>query len=287
MSLLAAALMGGQVFAGVVFTGDAYNDEYCIAGAHTDDDSMATGGNLVVSYAEQGGLYGDELFVSGGETEEGGSVHGNTVTMTGGQVTGLYGGYIWYGGSSDDVTDNTVNLVGVGATVNINGTTYVGQEVGIKADHIYGGIYDSSNAASRNTINIYGTHIETRVVAGFDQLNINLVNRDEVVLTLGDGVDLGSVELSFGTLDTTIDFDTITLINVERVGQTIALSAEQLAKTWDITDTNGVVITTGTLSLENDNKTLKMNFTTATPEPATATLSLLALAGLASRRRRK
>lgn len=92
----------------------------------------------------------------------------------------------------------------------------------------------------------------------------------QCVLTFGEVVSIGTADETYKIYYTEENLGAFTLNNV-----VISLDA-------GLTD-----ITSGNLIAPPALSNLTIKYTTTTPEPATATLSLLALAGIAARRRRK
>ena len=127
--------------------------------------------------------------------------------------------------------------------------------------------------------------------------NLNLTNTTDLTLnaalTLGCTVNLGDggITLSGDLLD---NFDlttegSVTLFN-DVEGVTVNGTAYTEPVAASIVFSNTALVDTDTLQYTvsyNADNTVTLNVTTIVPEPATATLSLLALAALASRRRRK
>ncbi len=241
---------------------------------------QGSGGAKDNTVAVTGGTVSD--FVYGGRTTSG-AASGNTVIISGGFV-----GNEVCGGKGEDATNNAVHLVGAGATATINGETYTGQEGGITIGRLVSGGHAVGGKSENNSVNLYGNSITADAIRYYDHLNFFLTNSEDTVLTLNDTRSyhfyLDNVELGFTILDETFAVESIVLAEVQ-LGD-ISLSAEQLAKTWNVTNAEGEVAYQGKLSLNEAHTALTMNFT-AVPEPATATLSLLALAALAARRKRK
>ncbi|MDO5450731.1 MAG: PEP-CTERM sorting domain-containing protein [Akkermansia sp.] len=123
---------------------------------------------------------------------------------------------------------------------------------------------------------------------GFDTLSFYMTDSTDTILTmakvesagLGDTVsirDLSGVVLTFSIHAGTSELaDSITLI--DGGSAKITLSEALLQQKWEILGKERHLVL--------DNNTLKL-VAAPTPEPTTGALSLLALAGLAARRRRK
>lgn len=273
----------------------------------------------------QGGTVSN--FIYGGNGGTAGNSYNNTVIMTGGSVRMLYGGTsgmnytvsgnvvivtggsittaLCAGNSTKSVAQNNkVHLVGKGASnVNIadaqgNSVAYNGSDVGIKLNNVFGGT-TTSGTSTGNSIDIYGTGIEISGMFAYMQvLTFNITNEavtalaPEVAVTLtsqssGMALNLTGVDLQVKDLDVkewTPD-KTITLVQSELE---IKGASEELkvGKAVNIMK-DGKAVALGKLVLSDDNKTLSLIVQGNVPEPATSSLSLLALAALAVRRRRK
>lgn len=323
---MAAALLSGQAFAGnsyanatkiaagknaryagvsgtpVVITesasgeGVATDRVYGVYDGTNNVDTKADGGKVIMNGGAVNMIYGSYT---------NGTASNNVVVMNGGTVDYIYGAYGLRGATDNSViitggtvtkslfcayssqgTENShIYIIGNDAKATIGGTTY--EHTG---DITLGAVWGETSAnpytyiGENRMIDIYGSGIEATAVTNCDVLNFHLANNGETVLTLSNAstslaFDLTNVEISFDTVENFSVGSTITLVESQ---QAITLSQEQLKTKYFITDSEGIE-KVGTLTLSDDKKTLKM---TITPEPATATLSLLALAGLAARRRR-
>lgn len=137
------------------------------------------------------------------------------------------------------------------------------------------------------------SHLTVAAGGGTLQANLDLNNTETLalsgVLTLGGSVELGNggIALSGSLLDGLTTNSSITLFqDVDGLllnGQdfTEPVSASAIFSNEALKDTDSVIYT---VSYENNNVLLNARLV---PEPATATLSLLALAALCARRRRK
>ena len=341
ISMLAAALVGGQVFAAdailtkVEGATRISNSYYGVR----NTSGEANGANVTVSASETGddlnrvNVYGgnasteasnNKITMTGGQVQSlygaqgNTTVSGNTVIMTGGKVTSslrgghsianetplveknvvivagdcelttVYGGYSSHG----DAKDNKVYLVGKGATVTIadaQGSTskYDGGNITLKT--VYAG--DGEGTIDNNSIDIYGTGITASGnVKGMQILNFhisqNQIGGEDSMLTLTTyGMDLTNVTI--GIQDVNVDVQawtpgtTVTLVQAKKVITGIESGQEVNIKQGD------QVVAQGKLVLSDDNMTLSLSIPGSVPEPTTGTLSLLALAALAARRRRK
>lgn len=137
------------------------------------------------------------------------------------------------------------------------------------------------------------SHLTVAAGGGTLQANLDLNNTETLalsgVLTLGGSVDLGDggIALSGSLLDGLTANSSITLFQdvdgllLNGLDFTEPVSASAIFSNEALKDTDSVIYT---VSYENNNVLLNARLV---PEPATATLSLLALAALCARRRRK
>ena len=344
LSILAAALMGGQVLADAIpTTVEGYkvveNTNY-YGVKKGDGEGDASGGNVTVSASATGSDL-SQAFVYGGYgstatsnivTMTGGQVSiliggngktsasGNTAIMTGGSVIQMHGGqstkdasgniaivagdsvvsailgggFILFGG--DAANDNKIYLVGKGATATIadaqgNTATYTGGAISLS--NVLGG---RGPVSAGNSIDIYGTGITvSNNVQNMQILNFHIADgllpSQEAMISLTlDGLDLTGVNLGFYNDDvqdwSAYDGKTITLVSTAK---SITVGEGSMGEVA-IKGADGATVATATLGLGNENKSLVMSNIKGTapiPEPTTGTLSLLALAGLCIRRRRK
>lgn len=255
----------------------------------------ADGAKVIVSASETGGTDRHDILVVGG-----GSVHANidavnnTLIMTGGEVAELSGGFAKNGA---DALNNRVYLVGSGASATIGDTTYVGGTIKVVANGVRAGYVDGGGKSSNNSVDIYGSDI---TVSSLDTAYTQILNFhiDEALVTGGTAtmISLGS-GLTFKT-DTQLNFYSNTETDWSKfVGKSLNLvyAAKGITGIESVQvnimsedPIQQVRLATATLSLDTDNCSLVLsNFQPVVPEPTTGTLSLLALAALAARRRRK
>ena len=204
------------------------------------------------------------LDVIGGRTM--GNVIGNTVTMAGGEV---HGDVIGGESGSGDATDNTVRLVGEGASYTIGDTTYQGSKVVIGGSVYAGKVYGGSSLG--NTVHIHGTGIGIGgTIDDSQQLTFHLVQGQAgapgtPMVTLGGALDLEGLELGFyGDAVTNwaaFKGKSITLVQAADNVTGVAAGTEV-----DITDEVGETLATATLTLKNG-KALVLTFPGDGPVP--------------------
>ena len=352
LTMLATALLGGQVFADVTETAvdncEKTVDRYYY-GKYSDSESVS-GGNVTVK-KEPTGEVPTNAFVYGGRTEAA-DASNNMVTMQGGTISNIYGGYgktgasnntvvlrggtvqsirggngdsgmfsnnvvivtggtitsfIWGGyGVSGSASNNRVHLVGKGASnvfiADGQGITssyeYTGGENGLSLAGVSAGYINttSTGTTTGNSIDVYGSGISfTGGMANMQKLTFNITN-DQVVtesqaaaVSNKSALNLTGVELLIKDLDVKewTPGKTITLVQST---QAIKGASDELTVGKEVEIKRGEVVTaTATLKLGEDQKSLILTNIQGknVPEPATSSLSLLALAGLCVRRRRK
>ena len=176
ITMLAAALVGSQVFANYIPTTTDAPDvgDYMYAGAFSQSGD-ASNANVTINEEEEGGNDFSENSVYGGLSKNG-SADGNSVTMTGGQVFTVYGG----SGKTGTVSNNIVTVSG-------------GQLFGV----VGGGI--GNGTASNNTVIISGAQVST-VVEGAEVGDVGdavgnavyLAGGEIEAIVVGANVDTGS-----------------------------------------------------------------------------------------------
>ncbi len=325
VTMLVAALLGGQVFAYVPTKVEGYSkqDGNWYYGKKVTNPSD---GKVTVSYSAEGTNMSNAMVVGG---FGGGSATSNTVIMTGGEVQMLKGGdginsatgnvvivagnskvstVVCGGNAADDSSqDNKVYLVGNGATATIadaqgNTDTYTGGNISVGTVDAGG----TGDAQSGNSVDIYGTGIEVKSMDNMQILNFHIADIDDgatpmlalsrmLILTnfLVPTEDNPSPELAL-TFDAMESMEwkpgaSVTLVNA---GWGITIDESLLGKEYNIYrngDPDKTVLGTATLKLEQgegDTQILKLVTNGNVPEPTTGTLGLLALAALAARRRK-
>ena len=270
-----------------------------------------TGGKV-----ESGSARDNVITVSGGRVGTiiggaGGDVaFANTVTVTGGTVGSITGGMGWeaphntvivaggtvehdiIGGACEicDIGQNKVILVGEGA------------KYGEGAGEIHGSAFSvggsimavtGAEPTAREGIHIYGAGISVGgVMGGAAEINFhltgNLLNTGAapmITMTSQEAsLDFSTFELTFQAVDE-MDWKPGQSITLVSSALAIAVPQELLDKEYDI-KINEADTVTAKLALNWDNTVLKLTVQ-GVPEPATGTLSFLALAALAARRRKK
>lgn len=326
ITMFAAALLGGQVFADAVPTkvkgySQKYGDLYIGA-----DGDQSSGGEVFVSYSADGSVM-SSVEVMGGAGGE--STTGNAVIMTGGEVSTLLGGksqnsatgnVVIVAGDSKvgmfvqggDATggssqDNKVYLVGNGATATIayaqgKEAKCTGGKLSL-GDVIAGGVGDTM---SGNSVDIYGTGIDARGLGMMQVLNFHIANLDDgatPMITLPSWLFLTNflvptednpspeLALTFDALDS-MEWKPGASVTLVNAGKGIMIDESLLGKEYNIYrngDPDKTVLGTATLKLEQGEGTttiLKLVTNGNVPEPTTGILSLLALAALTARRRK-
>ncbi len=168
LTMLATALLGGQVFAEPTGTtiegGVKIDDNYY--GAYSKTESV-TGGNVTVK-EEATGEVPVKAVVYGGCSDEA-AASNNTVTMQGGTVQTIYGGNGYTGASNNTVImkDGTVSNIrsGNGGT---KGNAYNNTVImtGGNVNMLYGGSSGNNYTASGNVVIVTGGSITSALLAG-------------------------------------------------------------------------------------------------------------------------
>lgn len=275
----------------------------------TDGNTVVmTGGNAgkiaggCADTSDRTWAYHNRVIVAGGtvETIYGGIAQGsdfsgivqdNEIVVTGGSIGTIYAASLI--ASKDAWCErNSVSLMGKGASYSFGSQVFDGisiEEVAL--------LEGSASHVSDNALNITGTDIQIGKVSGnFQQLNFHLLegqlssSAPMVTITGDDFFDIGpDMELSFDAVGkmTWKPGDSITLVEAQNG---LALAKRGIEYNIYQNGNPEKILATAQLELEQGQGTtqfLKLVITSAIPEPTTGTLSLLALAGLAARRRRK
>ena len=321
ITMIAAALVGGQVFAAVIPTttdADMVDDGFYVGVYNQTAD--VSGANVTINEEQEGGEDFSGSRVYGGFTEgEQATASNNSVTMTGGQVATVEGGY----STSGDATYNTVTVSGgqvdevyggysYFGNANNNSVTITGGQVDVET--VYGGM--GKEAANGNTvvlssctvngyvfaakadgtctdnaIEIYGTGTTAKYIGGMQLLNFHIADgvlfsqKAMVNLTStsnGEGLNLTEVELGFNAADVQ-DWGKYEgkSITLVTAAQSITIDAGSLGKVA-ITDANGATVATATLGLGGSENVLSLsNIKGVTPVPEPGT-GILGLLALAA-----
>lgn len=305
ITLVAAALLGTQAFAteGTVLEGGylANGAQYYGEGQDGSNVTISAGGEKdcsgITVYGSTSAFYcNNTITMTGGTVKEiigaassGSTLANNTIILAGGTVLEA----VKFSVPNHDIAteNNKIVLVGEGGTYgDIQGNRIsVGDGIGV---------WDSHRNIS-NSIDIYGAGISVGddFGRGFKSMTFHLSNN------LLDG----DVILNTGTMwITNLSIDAVEALDW-KPGQSITLLSSEfeivhfddmLDKEYDIKlQGTELQVATARLVLSEDNKQLKLVYSSGgattplvpsnIPEPTTGTLSLLALAGLAARRRRK
>lgn len=234
------------------------------------------------------------------------AAQGNSVVMTGGTVfDSVVGGYSgWYAAQANQ---NAVYLVGKGGKATIKGVEYTGSDSGIQINGaVQAGVSENADSTS-NSLDIYGTGISA---GSIDTKSTQILNFHiaEAQLSLGS---TPMITLTNAPLDLTgfliptddnptpaqaLTFDALGSLEY-KPGTSVMLVSDALGikinesllnKEFNIYSHGHpeTIVGTGKIELEQNNTILKLTVQ-GVPEPATGTLSLLALAGLCMRKHRK
>ena len=311
ITMIAAALVGGQVFAAVIPTttdADMVDDGFYVGVYNQTAD--VSGANVTINEEQEGGEDFSGSRVYGGFTEgEQATASNNSVTMTGGQVATVEGGY----STSGDATYNTVTVSGgqvdevyggysYFGNANNNSVTIIGGQVDVET--VYGGMgkeaangntvvlssctvngyvfaAKANGACTDNAIEIYGTGTTAKYIGGMQLLNFHIADgvlisqKAMVNLTStsnGEGLNLTGVELGFNAADVQ-DWGKYEgkSITLVTAAQSITIDAGSLGKVA-ITDANGATVATATLGLGGSDAMLSLsNIKGVTPVPEPTT----------------
>ena len=190
--MIAAALMGGQVFAGYIptTTDAAVPGDHSYAGVYSETDDVS-GANVTINEEEDGGEDLSKYSIYGGRSREG-SADGNTVTMTGGQVSEVCGGK---GGTA---YNNTVTISGgqvfsvvAGSSKNGNANNTVIMTGG-SATIVQGCALTDAGEAVGNNVYIAGGKVDAGVVGATADFDSGVATNNRVHLVgAGASVTVG------------------------------------------------------------------------------------------------
>ncbi len=290
----AVAVYGG-------FVGDGMNS--------TNNTILMTGGEVYslaaafTAWGDGSELSGNKVILTGGKVfsimaasnycESSGTLTGNHAVITGGHVGGADAsnlGHLWGGYSDTGITaaNNTVSLVGNGASITVEGQEYQGHAITINAD-----ISAGTSNGTGNALDIYGKDITLGGgISGTQIMNFHLVDglSDNTAVLM----HMGMANLNLANV-TTYGFDGSAVANWAAYdGKSIMLLESNNGqitgfgnpKEVEIMGADGATVAMATLGLTDGGKALALSNITPTPEPTTGVLSLLALAAFAGRKRK-
>ena len=262
----------------------------------------SVGGEVVAGESSLGRANSNSVFISGGQLVDvygarGNSTQQNLVVVSGGKVTGTLAGAETTG-TTKTAMNNGVHLVGQGATITLDekSTNIVGHTM--ELGDVYGAKSANPDASSGNSVDVYGSGITANSLQGMQELNFHMLaaieNTDTPMIKLTSedskfALAFGpELELNFDAMDamTWRPGDSVTLVS-SALG--ISVDPMVLAQEYNIYqygDPEQTVIGTAKLELHQEGHILKLVVPGSVPEPTTGTLSLLALAALAARRRK-
>ena len=264
--------VGDDVYGGCTYSGNASDNTVTMTGGEVGGDvyggetnsGNATGNTVTMTDGQVNG------YVFGGCVQDTGDATGNTVTMTGGQVNGYVCGGCTYSGNA---TDNTVHLVGEGASYTVGDTTYKGGNIAIQGG-VHAGYVEAGGVSSNNSVHAYGTGINIGgTIDSCQMLNFHIVQGQAggaaaPMVTLGGALNLEGVELGFYG-DAVTDWaafegKSITLVSMTNETITGLLTPTDSV---DITDEAGKTVATATLTLLDDQMLSLTNIQGVTPVP--------------------
>ena len=294
-------VMSDGTVTGYVYSGCAYNGN---ANGNTLEMTGGVAAGVQGGTATVGNANDNVVIFSGGTLEEiaggvsfdQGEASGNKVYITGTsgeKKTDVYGAY--FVGSSTG-NDNAVHLVGAGADITIDGENYIGHALQLGSVYAATGSTGTGNSTG-NSIEIYGTGIAAVTLSGMQMVNFHIVDgvllsQDAMVslTSTSEGLDLTGVEIGFNG-DAVQDWSAFDGKSITLVDAAMAITVgEGSLGDVEIKGADGAVLATAQLALGNEGKSMVLSNikgATPVPEPTSGTLSLLALAALAARRRRK
>ena len=294
--------VSGTIYGGWGSTGASNNTVTMQGGSVSGTISGGNGGTAGDSYNNTVVMTGGSAqTLHGGNSGNNYTASGNVVIVTGGSISSiLSAGYAGVG-----THNNKMHLVGNGASnVNIadaqgviSTSGYTGDVAGISLYYVFGG-YASQGTSTGNSIDIYGTGIRiSGMLSRMQILTFNITDGQmtgqnaEAALSLTsanakEALNLADVGVQIKNLDVQewTPGASITLVQSAQ-----AIQGLEDGKMVDITNATGAKVAQGKLQLVNGlDGTHLLNLTVQgnVPEPTTGTLSLLALAALAARRRK-
>ncbi len=323
ITMLAAALLGGQVFAEVTGTAvegceQTSGNQYC--GRNSETDSV-TGGNVTIKADNKGEVPNNAQVYGGRSNAKGGNASSNTVVMSGGKVALVCSGFtageanavnnvaIVTGGTitgtlyaafdnKGTAKNNKIHLVGKGASnvsiADAQGiiSTYTGGTAGISLGSVQVASVGTTGTAEGNSIDIYGIGITAKSISKMQILTFNITANQLTGQNSEAALSLTSTSMALNLEGVTLQVNDLD-VQSWTPGTSITLvqaetAIEGLESGTEVDIKRGdMVMAVGTLALAGDGKLLQLTVQGSVPEPSTGTLSLLALAALAARRCRK
>lgn len=182
LSILAATLLGGQVFAAEVIPTKL--DGATDTGTNTYSGQKVTGSGEakeanVTIYADNAGIDCTKITVYGGWSTKG-AANNNTVTMTGGLVKSLYGGK-----AQNDATGNTVTISNAQVT-----------------STVYGG--SGGTDISKNSLIMTGSTVQSNVYGGHST-ETGAVVKENTVIVAGNSTVSSAIHGGYSSHGDAID----------------------------------------------------------------------------------
>ena len=255
-------VIGGSVYGTGNISGNTVNisggsASRIFGGQSETPDAHAEGNSVLMTGGEVASIFGAAA----------GTATGNTVVMTNGKVTGnveeeipgdIFGG----GAGNGDATDNTVHLVGEGASYTIGKTSYKGGNIAIQGG-VHAGYVEAGGVSSNNSVHIHGTGtsiggtIDSCQLLTFHLVDAQAGGAAAPMVTLGGTLDLTGVELGFNG-DAVTDWAAFEGKSITLVSMTNETITGLVPPTdpVDITDEAGKTVATATLTLSDDLQTL-------------------------------
>lgn len=294
--------VGCDVFGGYSETaGTAVNQNYITVTGGTIDAALY--GGCSANRANKNGV-----LVTGGQMVDvygarGNYAEQNVVIVAGGEVTGTVAG-----AEAKTTKNNGVYLIGKDATVAIPGTSENIEGNAMELGDVFGSIALSNS--SGNSVDVYGSDITANSLQGMQALNFHMVKS---LLTSGDpmitlkeaeldltgfaipaeGSPVPALSLTFDALEA-MDWQpgsSVTLVSSAlgiKIDESLLNKEYNIYQYGDPSKDTPILEAKAQLVLEQgqgNTQFLKL-LVPKTPEPTTGTLSLLALAALAARRRK-
>ena len=294
--------VGCDVFGGYSETaGTAVNQNYITVTGGTINAALY--GGCSASKANKNGV-----LVTGGQMADvygarGNYAQQNVVIVAGGEVTGIVAG-----AEAMTTKDNGVYLIGKDATVAIPGTSENINGNAMELGNVFGSI--ALSKSSGNSVDVYGSDITANSLQGMQALNFHMVKSlltsgDPMITLKGAELDLTgfaipaegapdpALSLKFDAMEA-MDWQpgsSVTLVSSElgiKIDESLLNKEYNIYQYGDPSKDTPILEARAQLVLEQgqgNTQFLKL-LVPKTPEPTTGTLSLLALAALAARRRK-